>query len=367
MVHSHSWQPERKPLTMTENGPLVSIVIPSYNGKALLKNCLRSLRKQTYRPIEILVVDNGSSDGTAELLDQEFPEVKIVAQKNNLGFAAGCNRGAHDAKGQWILFLNNDTTHAPDFIGCLVESALQKEEIGIAYSKVLLQSPEGTIDSIGSQMTALGFLTHIGLYEEDRGQYDQIKEVFSPKGVSFLVRRSLFERLGGFDEQFFAYFEESDFSWRVWLSGHQVVFVPKSQVIHVSTATASRLDPAVIHFHTYKNRIRSLLKNLGTLRAFWVIPIHLLVCATIAAIHLIRGRWSASGAIVRSVLWNLRHLYGTLRARQNVQQKIREVSDRQIFRSLQSRTSWKSFWRLYRLYVAFWEEKCAPLQPRVHG
>ena len=338
----------------------VSVVIPTYNGRELVMACLRSLQRQIYPLVETIVVDNGSSDETLAAVQQEFPAVRRVANAVNLGFVGGCHRGVDAATGEYLLFLNNDTVQDPAFIATLVETMRQDLQVGLCASKVLLQRAPQYLDAVGSTMTGCGFLSHIGLYEPDRGQYDRLRHIFSPKGVSFLVPAVLFEQLGRFDERYFAYCEESDLAWRVWLSGHTVRFVPTSVVYHASTATAGRLPPPLVNFHVYKNRIRSLAKNLGASRLMVTLPLHLALCGAIAGLHLIRGRWRSAWAILRAVGWNVAQLPDTVRHRRKVQQGIRRCSDRDLFARTRTPVSWREFVRLYHLYMNFWERRQAP-------
>lgn len=340
----------------------VSVIIPTYNGRDLILSCLTSLSQQTYQEVEVIVVDNGSADGTLAAVQQEFPSVRCVANPENLGFVGGCHRGASAATGEFLLFLNNDTVHEPSFIVTLVQAMREDPQMGLCASKVLLEPDRRRLDGIGSIMTATGFLAHLGLYEPDDGRLDGAREIFSPKGVSLLIRKRLFETLGRFDEQFFAYFDESDLAWRVWLSGRTVRVIPASVVYHASTSTASRLDPNLVNFHVFKNRIRSLLKNFGALRLLRTLPLHLALCGSIALLHLVRGRLKAAGAILKALGWNLRHLPETLALRRRIQRTIRRRSDREIFRRFSAGTSWRDVVQLYRWYMDFWERRESPVQ-----
>lgn len=343
----------------------VSMIIPTYNGRGLVLACLRSLARQTYPAVEVIVVDNGSSDGTAEAVRSEFPAVQVIENPTNLGFVGGCNRGAAAATGALLLFLNNDTVHDPSFLSELVRVFEEDPDCGLCASKILLQSNPQYLDAVGASMTASGFLTHVGLYAVDRRQFDAVQHIFSPKGVSMLISRRLFERLGRFDDTFFAYFDESDLAWRVWLSGHTVRFAPRSVVHHASTATASRLPAPVVIFHGYKNRIRSLIKNLGLSRLTVTLPIHLGLCGALAILHMVRGRGRTALAILRAIGWNVRHLDATLVQRRHVQGELRRRPDRALFRqSAQPSSGWE-FLRLYRLYTRFWERGEAPVPPPV--
>lgn len=311
--------------------PLVSIVIPSYNGRTYLEPCLAALTESLRDDAEVIVVDNGSTDGTEAFLQARYPRIRVVEAGTNRGFAGACNLGAQQARGTWLVFLNNDTLPDPGWLEALLAAGQRDARLGACTSKIRIMSARDRLDAVGSFLTPLGFLRHVGLLELDHGQYDSLGEIFSPKGVCFLVRRPLFVELGGFDETFFAYFEETDLFWRVWLRGFRIGFAPQSVVYHKIGGTSSRLSYAFVDFHSFKNRIRTLLKNLGLGALCWMLPVHLVCCAGLAVLSALKGRWANAWAIIRAVGWNLRHLGGTWQARRAVQQN-RRISDAELFR-----------------------------------
>lgn len=340
--------------------PVVSIIIPTYNGRELTLTCLRSLRAQRYPAIEVIVVDNGSQDGTAAAVQAQFPEARCVANPANLGFVGGCNRGAQAATGEFLLFLNNDTTHDPEFLVHLIEAMRQDPDAGLCGGKVLLQRDPRFLDAVGSFLNGSGFLMHVGLYERDADHREFPRYLFSPKGVGMVIPRGLFERLGRFDELFFAYFDESDLAWRVWLSGATVIFVPQSRIYHATTSTAAHLSSSVVNFHAYKNRLRSLIKNLGPLRLSVIVPTHVALCLVLVGLHLLQGQWGSAGAILRAIAWNVRQMGSTWRLRRLVQGELRQRSDRDLFQRVGRRWSWPATLRLYRLYVDYWDRQRLP-------
>ena len=309
----------------------ISVVIPTYNGLTYLEPCLDALLPSLAADTEVLVVDNASTDGTQGRLATRFPHVTVLRQSENLGFAEGCNAGAARARGTWILFLNNDTIPAPGFVEPLLARVQQDPKLGVCTSKIRVQSAPDHLDAIGSFLTRLGFLRHVGLLELDQGQHDHLQQIFSPKGVCFLIRRNLFHKLGGFDERYFAYFEETDLFWRVWLHGWRIGFAPASIVYHKIGGTSSTFAYAFIDYHNFKNRIRTLLKNLALVNLCWLLPVHMLCCAGLSLLSMVKGRWGSGWAIVRAIAWNIRHLPETWGARRRAQ-RLRRVSDRELFR-----------------------------------
>lgn len=336
--------------------PTASIVIPTYNGRSYLSECLASLKAQTWQGTRVIVVDNASADGTAEFLKSDYPSVELIRLETNTGFAGGCNIGAKAAQGDWIVFLNNDTVVEPDWLENLLTTAASDEKMGACTSKIRMLSDRQRLDAIGSYLTPSGFLRHTGLLENDQGQYDSLRQIFSPKGVSFAIRKELFNAIGGFDERYFAYFEESDLFWQVWLRGYTIGFAPKSIVYHKVGGTASTFHYAFVDYHSFKNRIRTILKNAGTITLFWMLPLHLVCCAGLAVVNLFKiSRWKNAGSIVRAIGWNILVLPDTLKARRKVQSS-RKISDRDLFEHALRPIPLKEFAQ-YVFWMVFSREK----------
>lgn len=333
---------------------MVSIVIANYNGAHFLKDCLGSLEKQSYRDIEIIVVDNGSQDNSVELLEKEYPHVKLIKNRENLGFVTANNQGFNAARGEYLLFLNNDTKMDSAALERLVARILVREDIGVVFSKLLLMDEPKKLDAIGSFFTSFGFLYHLGFLEEDKGQYDNLKEIFSPKGVSFLVRRSILEEIGVFDEDYFAYFEESDMFWRIWLAGKKIEFVPSSIVYHKVGGTCTKLPSAFIDYHAFKNRLCTLIKNLGAFSLLKILPLHIFACLLVSLLYLCKCKPENSMAILKALAWNVKHRKATLRKRNFVQTKIRKIPDRKLFQSAMKKVSFRDWWAFVRVYLRRW-------------
>ena len=187
--------------------PLVSIILVNWNGKHYLKLCLRSLAAVTYRSKEIILVDNASTDGSAEWVRSQYKNVRIIKQKENLGFAGGHDAGLREARGDLILLLNVDTVVEPSFLSKLVKRLQDDQNIGILQPKVMLEEDRRLIDSIGSFFLPSGLLYHYGREKDETiPQYNIPLDIFSAKGVCMLVRREVIDRVGLFDTKYFAYF-----------------------------------------------------------------------------------------------------------------------------------------------------------------
>ena len=244
--------------------PLVSIIIVNWNAKEDLKECLGSLSTIDYLNYEIILVDNGSTDGSVSLVRKQFPEVIIVESDKNLGFAEGNNLGYQKSKGEYILFLNNDTIVTRDFLRELVNFIKGKKDVAVIQPKILFHRPGTTahhkINSIASFLLDSGFLYHL-----DYGKKETKKvlpyEIFSAYGACFLARRNVIDKVGLFDPDYFAYFEETDFCHRLWLAGYKVMILPDVFIYHKGEKTAQELSLTFIQYHSFKNRIFSFFKG----------------------------------------------------------------------------------------------------------
>ena len=336
--------------------PTVSIVIPTYNGRPLLIQCLASLGAVSWPGVRVIVVDNGSCDQTAHFVRKDFPEVELIHLESNTGFAGGCNVGAKAAQGEWLVFLNNDTVVESGWLETLLDRACSDQNCGVCTSKIRMLSDRRRLDSIGSFLTPFGFLRHVGLLERDHGQYDSLKEIFSPKGVAFAIRRELFEAIGGFDERYFAYFEESDLFWQVWLRGLKIFFAPDSIVYHKVGGTAATFHYAFVDYHSFKNRIRTILKNTENLTLLWMLPLHLACCLGLVFVNLLKvSRWKNAWAILRAMGWNILVLPDTLKLRRRIQGS-RKISDRELFKHALRPVPIKDFAR-YVFWMVFSRER----------
>ena len=323
--------------------PQVSVVIVNWNGLALLPDCLDSL-SACGTPLEIIVVDNGSTDGSVGYLRQR-PEIVVIGNATNTGYAPANNAGIARATGEFVLLLNNDTRVAPGFLEPLLHMMSTTADVGAGQCKMLSFDPPYRVDAYGSYLLRTGFLYHLRYGKPDPPPEPPF-EIFGAKDAAMLIRASVLRDVGGFDPDFFAYLEDSDLSWRIWLGGWRVLCVPESVVYHRGGATASRLPSAFVTFHSFKNRTCMLLKNLSTPAAWRILPVHLALNLGLIAMELIRGRGGAARAVASALNWNRRHLRATLRKRRDVQQRIRRVSDRALLPRITRRVRPSYYWYL---------------------
>ncbi len=234
---------------------VVSVIIPNLNGKPLLEECLSSLERQTFKDFEVIVVDNGSQDGSVDLVKSKFPWVeKIIVNETNLGFAAACNQGIKASVGTYIALLNNDTAAHPDWLLRLVSAAEEHKTCGMFASKTLFYDRRDIIDSTGHLIYPDGLNRARGRLEIDRGQYDDKPDVFFPSGCAALYRKEMFDQIGLFDEYHFAYGDDTDIGIRGRLAGWGCLFVPDAIVYHKYSKTMGEYSPQKA-FLVERNRI----------------------------------------------------------------------------------------------------------------
>ncbi len=306
---------------MSEN-PMFSIIIPNWNGAKFLPDCLRSLRRQTFDDFETIVVDNGSEDESLEIVRKEFPEVRVLPLDRNYGFAAACNRGAEEARGDVLVLLNNDTEADPEWLEEIERTLQEHPEAGAIASKILLFDKRNVIHSTGDMMGRDGIPINRGVWEEDKGQYDLYQQVFSACGAAAAYRREMWEELGGFDEDLFMYLEDVDLAWRAQLRGWKTVFAPRAKVYHRLSATGGG---PVASFYTGRNTILVIVKDMPgkLIRRHWR---HILGAQLRVAWDAIRSsRGDAARARLRGQLSALVNIPRWIKKRSAVQ-KTRKVS-----------------------------------------
>lgn len=261
--------------------PWVTVVVLNYNGKHYLKDCFTSLGSLNYPPdkLELVMVDNGSSDGSTEYVKAHFPSVRLICNERNLGFAEGNNIGARQARGDYVAFLNNDMRVDADWLIELVKTALSEKEMVCAGGKIL--SWDGKkLDFVGGTLNfyGMGFQPHHGSpYADD--DYSEEKEILFACGGSMLIERDVFLGCGGFDEDYFAYFEDVDLGWRLWLLGYKVMFAPRAISYHLHQGTAKKLPDEKKAVLYERNALATIIKNYSQENLDRILPVALLLTA----------------------------------------------------------------------------------------
>jgi GT2 family glycosyltransferase len=303
-----------------------SVIIVNWNGREVLPECLETVFAQRIEGFEVIVVDNASTDGSAEAAEKSFPRANVIRNPENYGFARANNIGARAAQGDFLVFLNYDTAVEPDWLEKLLAPMLADETIGAASSKVLFYGRRELINSAGTFLSFIGVSGSLG-DAVPRTSFAEDFELFAPCGASFAIRRALYSRIGGFDESYFLYDEDVDIGWKVWNSGFRVLFAAGSIAYHKYSPDQK---PYKYYFVT-RNKFWTIWKNARTRDALWLLPMAFLSSLAISALFVaflkpgnalacLRGMADAAkrlpprfsprtGAAVARMLW----LQGTLR------------------------------------------------------
>lgn len=211
------------------------MVVVNWNRCELLRACLDSLANQNLEGIEVIVVDNGSSDGSAEMAEREFAgriKLKVIRSAVNLGFCAGNNRGIEASSGSLIALLNNDAVAAPNWVRELAALFATRSDLGMTASKILVFEDPSRIDKVGHLIYPDGQNRGRGSGQVDRGQFDQVEEVLWPDGCAAMYRREMLDEIGGFDEDLFAYADDAELGLRARIAGWKCLYVPTAVVRH---------------------------------------------------------------------------------------------------------------------------------------
>ena len=240
--------------------PLLSVIIPNWNGKRFLEECIDSLKGQTFQNFETIVVDNGSIDDSVEFTEKRYGDfVRIIRNNKNLGFTGGNNVGIQASKGEYIVLLNNDTWADPRWLEELAKATRFGPPIGMWGSKVCSYYQRDRIEGVGELIYWDGLCRARGQYEQDHGQYNAIEEILFPPGCGAMYRKSLFDEIGLFDEDFFAYADDSEIGIRARLAGWKCLYVPRAIVCHKNSGTAGQYSPLKA-FYVERNRFWITIK-----------------------------------------------------------------------------------------------------------
>ena len=248
----------------------VTIVIPNWNGKAYIGQCLDSLKEQSIKNIPVIVVDNGSADGSRELVEQQYPWVKLIVLDQNYGFCRAVNVGIQAAQTKYVILLNNDIRADKDFVKYLLLRAEANEKIFSCQAKMLQMDRPQYIDNAGDQYCALGWAYTRGK-DRPASEFTKAEQIFSSCGGAVLYRKEIFEQIGLFDEAHFAYLEDVDIGYRAKICGYENWYEPKAVVYHKGSAATGSRHNAFKVAHASRNNIYMIYKNM----ARWQILINL--------------------------------------------------------------------------------------------
>jgi len=317
----------------------VTVVIPHFNGEEILRRCLQSLKNTDFNDFRILIVDNGSIDNSLNMVINEFPEADIIYSKKNLGYAGGCNLGILSSNSKYIVLLNNDTKVEPDWLTLLLRKIETQNNIAAVQPKILsLQQPErfDYCGAVGGEIDVFGYPFARGrifyTMEKDHGQYDHSEEIFWATGAAVLLRKSVLDKIGLLEEDFFAHMEEIDLNWRMHLAGYKVVTEPDAVVYHQTGGTLGE-DKFYKMVLNHRNNLLMILRNYSFITLLWLFPIRLcLEMLTIIGFFL-KFNPKRSIAVLVGLVQVLINYKTVLKGRQLVG-SIRILNDNNIFKKM---------------------------------
>lgn len=322
-------------LRRTGSDASVTVVIPNYNGAHLLGECLCSLFEQTHPAERIVVVDDASTDCSVSLIRSHFPEVNVIELQNNQGFCRAANRGLEAAGSTYIALLNNDAVADKEWLNALTRAMEAVPEAGSCAAKMIFSEEKRRINSAGLFMRVDGVARDIGYGHPDGGEFDQYGSVFGASGGAAMYRRSMLEDVGFFDEDFVAYSEDVDLSFRAQLRGWECLFVPSAVVYHHGGVSYQANSPKRT-FCSSRNMLTVVLKDFPTtlLLRHW----HQILLAQVYQVFYFTMRGQARDVILGK-LAALKALPSTYRKRKAIQAG-RRVTDLQI-ETILSKWRWR--------------------------
>ncbi len=303
--------------------PSLAIVILNWNGRQLLERFLPSVINCS-QGAKVIVADNASSDDSVAFLRERFPQVRIIENSENYGFAGGYNLALQQVEADLFCLLNSDVEVTPGWLDPVLDLFDQRPEVGIVQPKIKdLKHPEH-FEYAGA---AGGYLDRFGYpfcrgrifqsLEEDQGQYDDTREIFWATGACMFIRQEVFRELGGFDADYFAHQEEVDLCWRARNHGYTVFYTGMSEVFHLGGSTLNNMNPKKT-FLNFRNSLYSITKNLPRKKAFPIVLSRLLLDGIAALRFLFQFRFRHAWAILRAHLSYYRHFLHMLRKREKV-------------------------------------------------
>lgn len=309
--------------------PLVSVVIVNFNGRHFLKRCLNTLMDTIYPEYEIIIVDNASTDGSLEDIELTFgenPRIKIVKNTKNLGHAEGCNIGARMTNSQYIVFLDSDIEfETKSWLSELVNAMENNSKIGLAQAKIVLAEDKRCLDYVCFAIDALG--TWAATYGSKEENINKNFEIFAASSGCCIIRRDVFDQVGGFDADYFIYDDDTDISLRTRLLGYKVMFIPSAVVLH--RGGILRGVSGMMLYHSSKNRLITVIKNYELRNIWWRFSVLTFFTFIVSAVFFAVKKHNEARATLKGAINPIRNFSNIWRKRLVFQPK-RKIKDSEL-------------------------------------
>lgn len=300
------------------NTPILSIVIPCFNAEKYIRGCLNSILRSEFQNYEVIVVDDNSKDKSREILKsyEHQPQIRVLYLDQNQGPAKARNLGVKNSSGKYLLFLDIDTEIDDSCVKAVVDKFEDDQKVGALQTK-LLRGQTSKIDAAGHFLSFFGFPYEIG-GGKNESAHNKETVIFGPRGAGMAIRREILEKIGGFDEDYFIYGEETDLSWRAWLAGSEVHYFPQAKVYHFQKSSLNKKTEYRIFYEGAKNNTSNILKNADLGMLFWMLPLHLLGWVFASLKLVLQRRPHSAIWVYRGLWWNLVNVDKTLKKRKVV-------------------------------------------------
>ena len=322
----------------------LTVVIPHFNGIDILSDCLNALYQNKFADFVCVVIDNGSNDGSQDFIKKEFKQVKLIENKENLGYAGACNQGIEISGTPFVLLLNNDTAMPENFLQEMLKAIEQDEQISMVQPKILSIQNKDSFDysgAAGGELDIFGYPFARGRVfdevEKDNEQYDSLKDTcFWTSGCALLLRKKVTDEIGMLDEDFFAHQEEIDLNWRAQLAGYRNIVTTKTYIYHYSGYTL-RKDNQHKMYLNHRNNLIMMIKNYSWPHLVILFPMRIFMeLLTIVADSILWDR-KRSKAVIQSLIYIIKNL-GTILGKRREIQKLRRVKDSAIVKNMYCRS-----------------------------
>ncbi|UCD37338.1 MAG: glycosyltransferase family 2 protein [Fidelibacterota bacterium] len=351
------------PSTTDQTPPTFSVVIANYNGLAFLKTCFDSLNKSTYPSIEIIMVDNGSTDESVSFVEENYPSVQIVKSPINLSYSGGNNLGMRQARGKYIVLLNNDTEVTPGWLEPLLEELESDKQIAACQPKILNMRDRKAFEYAGA---AGGFMDRLAYpflrgrifdtVEEDHHQYQTPVDLFWTSGAAMAIRKDVLDEAGFLDEDFVLHMEEIDLCWRLHLLGYRMRARPDAVIYHYGGGTLGREKTAKMYYN-HRNSVFMLLKNYTFRSIVKVLPKRLLLDLALIIKSLLTLDLKRATAVAGAYLWLLFHV-NLINIKHREVQRLRRVGDKEVDKFLYPRSVALAYYiRRKKTFSEIWDQR----------